>query len=734
MEKKSKVVPIVVGSPLEKQTGTDVVGYLSRIDAGSDGYRKGLLLLADERFRQANVDCIFLVGGLVSKRGVSKRIHEIQDKERAAFDEVKEELAELASKWADIRQKLSDDKKKMDKAKLTSEREKLEEKMEPLKEKLSSLKPRKLAAISAEIVEQLAQELNEDLPRFQNKDGRRVKVYIVTSPAYDGSVGHQVALRLVELRKKERDVLYFGQTRAFAHLKKCGKGVVLLTPEKAVWRSAVYSSYPDRLVADDLKRGSKNPPDMYVVGCFGSSLNRGKGSKKFQRISLPALHKLEDTTTGENMIGIRIVWYGKERNEVRTYDFKHLTTNERSMITLPTNCSKVQALIIEDLKVHGSRHIGQWEDELGIPRDILEKELKELLGRKNSKSSLMYNEQSTQYSFDPEWMQKMLRFTWPEDGPGWALDTVVGFSCAHAGSVHTAECFIVTDLPDILVEVDADVLFDAGDTIEGLKHDLDRRKEVLPGFNYTKMEKLAAHMFSTTMLRALEKRLEKALKDKDAKKLSAAEVEELVYKHLVAFIYICGNHDDWELDIGLDSLALFDVLMRKLVAEGVDAILRKKGLPVMSMHSLHTLVDKKILAFTEDDEYAFPSGMKIGGIHYHAGRTAANSAWPERALAQFEGVHQKIVGNFHVEEQVEQYDPDLGLRASDMLPTLKCKSDFESKKGKIVDFGVGVRKMWSYKGKMLITESGLRGKNPNKSVKPDEVFQAHLKDIGIDKK
>lgn len=734
MEKKPKVVPEVVHSPLLKQTGTDVVGFLSRIDAGSDGYRKGLLLLAADCFRKASVDCVFMVGGLVSKRGVSKRIQEIHAREQAAYDAVKEELLELVSKWTDIQSKLKDDKKKTDKSKLESEMEKLEKKMEDLKENLSKLKPRKLAVISSEIVEQLAKELAEDLPHFENKDGRKVKVYIVTSPAYDGSVGHQVALRLVELRKKERDVLYFGQTRAYVQLKKCGKGVVLLTPEKAVWRSPVYSSYPDRLVGDDLKRGSKNPPDMYVVGCFGSSLNRGKGSKKFQRISLPALHKLEDTTTGENMIGIRVVWYGKDRNEVRTYDFKHLTTNERSMITLPANCSKIQALILEDLKVHGSRHIGQWEDELGIPRDVLEKELKELRGRKNSKSSLLYNDQSTQYSFDPEWMQKMLRFSWPEDGPGWALDTVVGFSCAHAGSVHTAECFIVTELADILVEVGADVLFDAGDTIEGLKHDLDRRKEVLPGFNYTKMERLAAYMLSTTMLRALEKRLDKALEGRDAKKIALAEVEELVYKHLVAFIYICGNHDDWEKDEGFDPLALFDVLLRKLVEEGVDEILRKKGLPVMSMLSLKNLTTKKVLAFTEDDEYTFPSGMKIGGIHYHAGRTAANSAWPERALAQFGGVHQKIVGNFHVEEQVEEYSSDLGLRASDMLPTLKCKSDFESKKGKIVDFGVGVRRMWSYKGKMLITESGLRGKNPNKSINPDLVFEAHLKDLGIDKK
>ncbi len=730
MEKKETAPAIEV----RKHTGTDIVGWISRIDIGGDGYRKGLLLLAEERFREENVDCVYINGGLVSKRGVAKRIRKIQELEKAASDEVREELFGLMSKKAELISKLKDDKKNPDKKKLQDDADKLEQKIEEARERLSELKPRKLAVIQNEMVEQLAVELAEDLPRFQKKDGKKVKIYIVTSPAYDGNVGHLVALRLVELRRKERDVLYFGQTRAFVQLKKCGKGIVLLTPEKDVWRSRFYSAYPDRLVEDDLKRGSKIPPDMYIVGCFGSSLNRGKGSNKFQRISLPVLHKLEDTTTGENMIGVRVVRYSHDNgNEVRTFDFKHMTTNERSMITLPSNCSKVQAMIIEDLKINGARHIGQWEDELGIPRDVLEKELKALLGRKNVKASILYDEKSAQYSFNPQWLQKMLKFSWPESGPGWALNTIVGFSCAHAGSVHTAEDFIVNGLADIIVQENADVLFSAGDNIEGLKHELDRRKEVIPGFNYTKMEKLASYMFSTTMLRSFEKRLDNALKDKDVKKISSAEVEELISKLLVTFIYICGNHDEWELDIGLDPLALFDALMRKLVSEGVDEIIRKKGLPVLSLHSINSLVDKKVLAFTEDDVYKFPSGISIGAIHYHAGRTATNSTWPERALRQFR-VHQKIVGNFHVEEQVEEFDSELGLRAADMLPTLKCKSDFESKKGKIVDFGVGVRKLWSYKGKVLIAESGLRGKNPNKSIKPDAVFQAHLKELGIDKK
>ena len=733
--KKSKnaiVSDNIISAAVRRQPGTDIVGYISRIDIGSDGYRKGLLLQAEERCRDENVDCVYLVGGLVSKRGVAERIHKVQEDEKAEYSKACLELSELASAKADLVSQIKEEKKESEKKKLEDKLNKLQNDIDEAKEKLPELKPRKSTVIFEEIVEQLAVELAEDLPHFQKNDGKKVKVYIVTSPAYDGKVGHRVALRLVELRKKERDILYFGQIRSFVRLKKSAKGIVLLTPEKDVWRSRFYSAYPDRLVEDDLKRGSKAPPEMYVVGCFGSCLNRGKGSKKFQRISLPVLHKLENTTTGENMVGIRVVKYHYNgANEVRTFDFKHMTANERSMITLPPNCSKVQARIIEDLKVHGTRSIGQWEDELEIPRDVLEKALKTLLSRKNVKSSIMFNENSAQYSFNPKWLQKNLRFTWPDNNASWSLNTIIGFSCAHAGSVHTAEKFIVDELPEIIVEEGADVLFDAGDTIEGLKHELDRRKEVIPGFNYTKMEKLAAYMFSTAMLKSFGKRLFKALKDRDVKKVTFEETEELVSKLLVTFIYICGNHDDWELDIGLDSLALFDVLMRKLVCEGVDKILQENGLSAISSYLLRNLVNKKVIAYTEDDVYAFPSGITVGAIHYHAGRTATNSTWPERALAQFR-VHHKIVGNFHVEEQVEEFDAELGLRASDMLPTLKCKSDFESKKGKIVDFGVGVRKFWSYKGRVLITESGLRGKNPNKSIKPDEVFNTHCKELGID--
>lgn len=734
MKKKEKMAAGEGSVPtgLRKIFGTDTVEYISRIDIGSDGYRKGLLLQAEDRCRDENVDCVFLVGGLVSKRGVADRIRKIQEEEKAKYSTICLEITELVSPKTELVSQLKDSKSEAGKDKLQEKLNELQKKIDVLKEKVEKLKPRKSTVIFEEIVEQLAVELNEDMPHFKKANGDKVKLYIITSPAYDGVVGHRVALRLVELRKKDRDVLYFGQTRAFVRLKKSAKGIVLLTPEKAVWHSTAYSAYPDRLVADDLKRGSKTPPEMYVVGCFGSSLNRSKGSKKFQRISLPVLHKLENTTTGENMVGVRVVRYHyKGINEVRTFDFKHMTTDERSMITLPPNCSRVQVKIIEGLKVHGTWSVGQMEDELEIPRDILERALKNLLSRKNVKASILFNENSAQYSFNPKWLQKNLRFVWPENGNNLVKNTIVGFSCAHAGSVHTAEKFIIDELPNIIVDEDADVLFSAGDNIEGLKHDLDRRKEVIPGFNYTKMEKLAAYMFSAAMLKSFDKRLAKALKDKDVKKMSQTEVEELVFKLLITFIYICGNHDDWELDIGLDPLALFDVWMRKLVRDGLDKILKEKGLPPMFSSALSNLVDKKIIAFTENDVYTFPSGITLGGIHYHAGRTATNSVWPERALAQFR-VHHEIVGNFHVEEHVEEYDGEFGLRASDMLPTLKCKSDFESKKGKIVDFGVGVRKFWSYKGKVLITESGLRGTNPNQSIKPDEVFTSHCKDLGID--
>ncbi len=733
MEKKKPVIKETHELTTRRLPGTDIVGYLSRIDIGSDGYRKGLLIQAAERSREENVDCIFLVGGLVGKREVAAQILKIREEEKAAYNKKRAELVDLAAQKAKFIFRINEEKKELEKKKFGGKLAEIEIKIEDLKDTLKEMKPRSPALILEEFVEQLAKELAEDLPRFQKNDGKQIKVYIVTSPAYDGLVGHRVALRLVELRKKERDVLYFGQTRAFVKLKKSDKGVVLLTPKKDVWRARYYSTYPDRLVEDDLKRGSKMPPEMYVVGCFGSSINRGKGSNKYQRITLPVLHKLEDTTTGENMVGMRIVKYhhGDGPNQVMTFDFKHMLMDERSMITLPPNCSKIQAKIIEDLKVHGSRHIGQFEDDLDIPREALEKALNGLVNRSRAKAGLVFNESSTQYSFNLNWLQKMLRFNWPEKNSGWQKNTVVGFSCPHAGSVHTAEKFILGELPDIIVEEDADVLFDAGDTIEGLKHFLVNRKEVVPGFNYTKQEKLAAYLFSAVMLKAFDKRLAKALKDMDVKKISPAEAEELAMKLLVTFIYICGNHDDWEEELGLDTLALFDEKMRKLVVDGIDRILRERGLPALSLPTLNGLADKKVLAFTEDDVYTFSSGITVGAIHYCAGRTETNSIWPQRALKQFR-VHDKIVGNFHVEEEIEEYDAELGLRAADMLPTLKSKSDFETMKGKIVDFGVGVRKMWSYKGRVLITESGLRGKNPLKSLDANEVFRLHCKEIGID--
>ncbi len=712
----------------KRQPGTDVVGYMSRVDAGSRGYRKGLLLQTYERAKENNVDCIYLVGGLVSKRGVNEEIRRIKEEEKRVYEEAKRELNQVTSALAELVSRIKSEKNEAEKKKLDEQADKLRQSVEDAKEKVKSVKPRKPSALLDEFVEQLAQELNEDLPEFEKSDGKKIRLYIVTSPALDGLVGHRVASRLVELRNGKRNIVYFGQTHARIDLKKSRQVIVLLTPEKAVWRSKNYSAYPDRLVEDYIQKSSKKA-DMFVIGGFASSIKRGKGSNPYERISVPACCKPEESSTVENMVGFKIVRYAPEGkpNQIVTFDFKHFTTRERETIVAPPQSSKTQIKIIDDIKQHGSRSIGQLEDDLEIPRDKLAKAIKGLLNRTKAKAGLVFDEKSRLYTFNDHWMKKVLRYSWPDKTSGWSKDTVIGFACMHAGSVHTAYNFIVKEIPKIVVAEEADVLFDAGDSIEGLKHELAKRKEVYGGFNYTDQEQLCALMVSTIMLKAFEERLNKALKDRDVKKITQEEVKKFLDDLLVTFIFICGNHDDWEKDLGFNPLTVFELMLRDKLLVGLERILVSKGLPLIS---LREFANKKVLRFEPESVYKFPSGITLSGIHYHAGRTATNSVWPQRALAQFKS-HIQLVGNFHVEEEVEEYDSELGLRVAHMLPTLKSMSDFERNKGKIVDFGVGLIRVWSYKGRILVCENGLRGQNPHESLDANAIFKQHCKDIGV---
>lgn len=712
-----------------KPPGVDVAALTSRWDYGSEGSRVGLLQQLKERIEEAKADFLVLVGGIVSRRAVYQTVRKIREKQIKKHKKLKEELDKLNQEIALLKRDLTQDN---DNKALLAKLEKKRGEVGTKAEQVERAKPRSLKELLKIQEDVLARQINSDLPKLQRSDGKRMRIYIVTSQAYDGEIGRNVVKKLLELRRSEDDIRYLSnpkpETTTFnIPLQKSGKSFKVVVPNKAQWRSKYYSTAPDRLLEDEVKRTSQELADVYAVGCFASSLNRPDGEIPYQRITVPALHKLEDVITAENMVGIRIVRFvpNERVSQVLTVDFKDLVSQERRFVNPPAKCSKVQLQIIEEIKKKGARSLGLLEDALGVARSKLEKALSGLLGRKVN-AGMYYDDESRNYDFSPEWFQRMVRYVWPKDD--WQKEVLAGYGCIHGGSVHTAYKFIVRELPIMLHKHGVNYLLAVGDLIEGLKHNLAIRGEVYAGMNNTSQEKLIAFMTAEVILKVFDLNLAQAFQGKDVKKLNADELSKTVNGALMTFLYWVGNHDAWAEDLGYDPLDTFESNLRELLLDGAEKVLGKHGI---ANFPVRELVEKKIVKMHKGKPYTLPSGLKVDGAHYFAGRTQTSSTWCQRALNQLCKAQLLWIANFHVAEIVEEWDAELGLRVAMQLPTLKSKSSFEENKGKITDFGVGLLKVWSRKGRVMVSETSFLGTNPNESLSNKDIVRALLKDIGV---
>jgi hypothetical protein len=731
MEKKSdsKQSPVV---ELRKQPGVDTAALISRLDFGADGSRVGLLVQLKERVEEAKADFLVIVGGLVSERGVRKAAKLKRRDQVKVFSKAKNEVLAIQKQLVEAKAALRRDSKNEELKRKVSELMSL---LETKAEEFDALKPKSIQDLVNQQIETLAQEINEAFPKLYRSDGSRMKTYVVTSAAYDGEVGCSVVKRLLELRKNENDIRYLNSihpedTTFRISLQKSGKTFAVVVPNKAVWHSKYYSAAPDRFLDDERKRTTQKLCDVYAFGCGASSLNRPDGEIPFQRITVPALCKLDDVRTSENMIGIRIVRFvpNERANPVTTISLKDLVSNERQFVTPPANCTRHQVSIIEWIKKKGNSSVGLLEDNLGIPRASIERALEDLVQRKQAKAGLCYDEESQRYDFCPAWFKRVIRYIWPKDN--WQKDVLAGFGCLHGGSVHTAYKYVVKELPSQLVKEEASYLLGVGDLVEGLKHNLAIRGEVFGGLNNTAQEKVTAYMVAEVILEVLNQRLDKELKEKDPKKLSLQDAEALLMEHMLTFLYWIGNHDAWAEDLGYDPLDTFESTLREQLSNGLEKMLAAKGLPLISLKSL---IGKKVVKMETGKPYTLPSGLKVDGSHYFAGRTQTSSTWLQRALAQLKKAQLVWVANFHVAEIVEEWSAEHGLRVAMQLPTLKSKSAFEQTKGKMTDFGVGLVKAWSCKGRIMVSETSFLGTNPNESLDRHIIVKSLLEHAGVGK-
>lgn len=666
------------------------IGLMSRVDYGCDGYRQGLLELAAEIFKKEDIHFVILAGGLISGRAIIKK----QKKLRAEFRTIKS----LAAKQERL---IASGVKEGEKpGKLEPARKKLADLQKELNEAesaLSELEP-----------EALANELAKRLPHFTNSSGERVRLYIVTSPAYDKETGEAVVRLLADERKD--DIRVWKASGDRFDLKQVKKILETLTPEKATWlRGDYYSTPVERVLKDKRKQTAQELPDLDVVGCFGSTITKPQGEIDRPYASLPVLHRLEEATVAENQIGVRVmeIRRGKVDPIMRNYPFKDIVSHERLYIVPPESMPATAKKLIDALKARGRLTTGLLADATELSRETVERTLKKELAEKRDKRlkswpGLTFDEAANRWDFNLAFMQDNLRYEAPKGDM--AVDSIVAFGCLHAGSVHTDIPAFLNSVSAAMIERDARTLVGAGDFIEGLKHNLVLRGEVYGGMNDTDQEKLAGRMIGEVRFRAFAPRFLAQLRENSSewKKLGVASLQkslqEALKDSLDTFVHIPGNHDDWKKDAGWTPLAF---MLHEMVG-----YMRRKIEKLLLEHDfvLGGLADIIMAKTVKGPKYTLPSGLRMEVMHPHMARAQTTSIRPQQMLAKSD-CHIVIGANFHAGEHLEEFRPDLGQRVCLQLGTMKHRTDFEDSKLKIVDFGFGWVSVSSVNGRIVKTEN-----------------------------
>lgn len=664
---------------------SETIGLMSRLDWGSPGSRAGLQKRAAKECRLENVPFVALAGGMISFPHLRKQLTD------RALDKLWNEI------WGPDYEG---------------------EKKPPRSERVEVARD--------QLLRDWADALAKFIPKFKSNNGHPIRIYLITSPAvnYDGPIGRELAHLLV---RRRRDIRYLGEARARIPLKRQNKVLGILVPEKASWRSKYFSTAVDRLIEDEESQTSEALPDLWVVGCTAGSLQRPRGEKKRPYISLPALHLLQGVHTAENQIGIRFVEFTPDSNDflVRTYNYKDLTAREREFIPVPKQASEIQQKVVAIIKAKGPHTIGMLEDVLRVQRSQISAEIT-ALNKSRYRPLIEFDDDSQRYDFDPEWIQRKLVYP-PLPTRDVREDRILAFGCLHTGSIYSEYRFFVNEVPQLMLRRGSNVLIGAGDIIEGLEHDLDRRGEVMPGFNnWTVQEMLASHLVCEVMIKVFKARLDEALKATKTGKLFGRRLEKAVNAFLPTFLWIEGNHDAWTRKRGHIPLATFSRDLVSYLADGLWNALateRKLILP-----NLNGIAKAHVL---QGEVQQLASGLKVTVLHPSMPRATTSSL---RAQHMLDMARTPLVvgANFHIAVDVERWESDLGQRTAMQVGSIVWKTEFEHSRLKVLDVGVGTLRVLSHTGRILMTETSFFGEGTEgKEYGSEEILTNFLQSIGV---
>lgn len=640
------------------------VGGLSRIDWKDKGTRAGLVRLAFEKvFVSKGCHYNGLSGGLVSKKDISARIQKEKDA-------------------------------------------------------LTPAQRRRYSGMVVEhILDEFARELHSILPFVrkpqtpdQTGQVEFIRLYIMTSRILDGDYGERVARRLQNIRP---DIRLYKQGGARTRLKGVGTteeerhiGQMLgwLNPKKSRLSGQYASTAVDADVREE-EAATESYPLAWITAGYGSSTSKpGGGEKKRPRISLPVCsvpipRREGDPAVALNQIGVRVIEVSPEGEMlIQTWSFRDLVKDERTYVTgIKDGATELHKKIVEAIAKDTERqglHIGELSDRLEIPRDEIEQAIQFLIEPRALKRTtwpgLYKDSESGLFNFHLDWFQERLRYPWPYDKDYLELKRLL-FGCLHAGYNTTDYEFVRHCFLEIIERFGIEVVELIGDITAGLKHHLIHRGQIIGNLNYTEQETLAAELLGTVFYEVFTRRFEKLVVGKGDQKIIQEELEELIKLALVLFLYIVGNHEAWQKELGYTPGVVFRAKLVALLNHHIGRFLVERGFFTVR---LDEIIRSKIIELPEYNAvYSFPGGICTELLHPSMSRTKTASIRTEEAF-DFSRCQLVDIANFHTTFEQEKWDPELRQRVAAQAGAMTPLTYFEHGKLKRVDFGpiyVGVR-------------------------------------------
>lgn len=569
------------------------------------------------------------------------------------------------------------------------------------KEPLISFGPEDRERLERAFVEELAHEFSDFLPVIKD-----VNYHIqIAEKVFDRPIGVKILERLQEIRGGTKgDIRLINDTEAKVPFRMAGvDDIRSIVPRRVPWFYKIITGLMQRNINSFVSRTFSPRPSAILTGCTGAGayLPFYEG---VPCISVPALNKIDEQLSTENMIGAVTVKFIREDGRVRikpkTYDWRPVIFNERNYL-IEENPSAGERVVLEALKPSSaSSQVINFRINEGLPKKkrVSDKKIADAIDSLLKRKIVRYNKRSNRYEINEEILGNA-KISLADLMKGGRLVKHVVVSCRHIGALKSLYHTANRDLPKLLE--DADAFIDAGDSIQGIAHDFEYSGELLPIVNgFDKQEILAAYVYGKNIMDTFRLRLAK-IKGKPG-------VEALIRECLLDFRFVTGNHPAW-ITHTRHALVLqhFEDLLKHLLMMDILHICRERGYQNVDPDMVQGVVNEKVVRVGEDN-ITEVDGVKIAVKHPSKSRTLSKSQRVQEVINYIYGAFYALVdniekrhpnvtlayvGNFH--EAAAVFVSKFGRTLFGVMVGAYLKdTKFEVEKDKVVD--IGPAKVWAY--------------------------------------